>query len=323
MDFLEIVELKKIKKLKKKLKYGLMGCGCLLVCITLLGIVATGALTGVFGYVAGLARSLGIGLPVISLPTGISLPQEIRLPPINLPKLPANPLKLSPQEQVLLGREVAAKQGLDQKAFSDPRINKIAVRLIKALPKEYHGPGDLGGWEWKFRGLRTENGAVNAIALPGGKIYIYDGLLKLIGSNDDQLAAVLAHEMAHVVEEHSAEQLLASGLLQTAAELLIQSSGEGSYQEDMIRILAAQMGKQVTEMRLSQSAEYQADDIGFRMMAVAGYDPVAGLQILKELGKISGSKDTLLSGVFSTHPPADKRVRKLQEKIDSYKMPGS
>jgi predicted Zn-dependent protease len=309
-------------KLGKRIRLGVLGCGCALVCIVIAAIVLGGRAPGVTGWVSGAAKSVGLSIPKgIKLPTEVRLPKEVGLPPINLPKLPVNPLKLSPQEQIVLGREVAAKQNLDQDAITDRKVSAIGRRLVKALPAKYRGPKELGGWEWTFRGLRTKKGEVNAIALPGGRIYVYDGLIKLTGGNENELAAVIGHEMGHVVEEHSAEQLRNAGLLQKATEVLLQSSGGegGGSQEEMIGVLAARMGKRITQMRLSQSAEYQADDIGFRTMASAGYDPKAGLGVLRKLGKLSGKKGTVLSGVFSTHPPTEKRIQNLQKNMGNYK----
>lgn len=313
--------MKVLKKLKKKIKLGVAGCGCALVCVVLAGIALSGAVTGVVGWISGAARSIGVSIPDIKLPTQINLPKEVGLPPINLPRLPVNPFKLSAQEQIVLGREVAVQQKLDENAFADRRVSQIASRLVKALPEKYKGPNELGGWEWRFRAMRTKNGEINAIALPGGRIYVYDGLIKLANGNENELAAVIGHEIAHVAEEHSAEQLRNAGLLQKAADLLLQNSGGegGGSQEEMIGVLAAKMGKKITQMRFSQSAEYQADDIGFRIMADAGYDPRAGLNILKKLGKLSGGKDSVIGALFSTHPPTEKRIQKLQERIDSYK----
>ncbi|MEI6914632.1 MAG: M48 family metallopeptidase [Armatimonadota bacterium] len=307
---------------KKLKKIGVLGCGCALVCVVVTGILVTGAVKGVVGWVSGAASSLGVSIPKdIKLPTEIRLPKEVGLPPIQLPTLPVNPFKLTGQEQIVLGREVAAKQNLGQEAYVDKNVSDIAARLVKALPANYTGPKDLGGWEWKFSGMRTAKGDINAVALPGGKVYVYDGLVKMTNGNKDELAAVIGHEMAHVVEEHTAEQLRNAGLLKKATALLLQNSGiqGGGSQEEMLGVLAAQMGEQITQMRLSQSAEYQADKIGFQLMASAGYDPKAGLNVLRKLDKLSGGKDTVLSGVFSTHPPTKKRIQNLQKSMGSFK----
>lgn len=313
------------RKLKKKIKMLVMGCGCITLLVTIAGFVIFGTASGVIGWLSGAARNIGVNIPKeITLP---SLPKELGLPQsIKLPQLPVNPFKLSQQQQIALGDEVATKQGLDKDAFADQKIKEISARLVKALPAHYRGPKEQGGWAWKFRALRTKKGTVNAIALPGGRVYIYDGLIKLTDGNPDQLAAIIGHEMAHVVEEHSAEQLRNAGLLKKASELLLQNSGgEGggeNAQADAVKVWATQVGEQLTNMRLSQSAEYQADDLGFEFMSAAGYDPKTGLEVMRKLDKLSGKPKSMLSGVFSTHPPTDKRIQRLEKNLAKYQSVG-
>ena len=309
----------------KKLKARVLGCGC----VTLIAIIAAvflfGTVTGVTGWLSGLVKNVGVNIPQeIALP---SLPKELGLPSsIKLPQLPVNPFKLSQQEQIALGNEVAAKQGLDKDAFSDPKIKEISTKLIKALPANYRGPKEQGGWEWKVTALRTKDGKVNAIALPGGRVYVYDGLIKLTGGDPNQLAAIIGHEMAHVVEEHSAKQLRNTGIVKKASQLLLQNTvgggGNENTQAEAIKVWAAQVGEQLTSMQLSQSAEYQADDLGFKFMSAAGYNPKAGLEVMRKLGKLSGKSKNMLSGVFSTHPPTEKRIQRLKKNMSSYQQAG-
>jgi predicted Zn-dependent protease len=243
----------------------------------------------------------------------LGLPESIKLP--QLPNL----FTLSPQEQILLGNEVAQKQGLEGESFVDARIEAVGMRLVRTLPANYRGPADLGGWSWKFKGLRTKDGAVNAIALPGGRIYLYDGLIKLTDGNQNQLAAIIGHEMAHVVEEHSAKQLRTAGLLQKASELLLKNAGgEGEGpQGQIITTLAAQMGKQLTQMQLSQFAEYKADSLGLQFISAAKYDPSAFPDVLAKLNRLSSQHNGILSGVFSTHPPTNKRIEEIQKLLNN------
>jgi len=301
------------RKLKKKLR--VCGCGCgivLLLATVLIVLVLTGIISGAKTWVVPALRGIGS-----QLPKNIPLPEGMRLP-----ALPPGILKLTPEEQIQLGREVAKQEGIDQKAFVDPTIDATATRLVKALPAQYRGPQG-SGWEWRFRGVRTTEGTVNAIALPGGKVYLYDGLLKLTENNPDQIALVLGHEMAHVVEEHYAEQLRSAGLLQTAVDLMGGGAegGEGQGQSgEVIRLLATKLGKQVVSMQLSQSVEFQADALGMQFMRNAGYDPKRGLRILErmdQLAQLKGAGNPMLGCIFSTHPPMPERLQKLQQQIST------
>jgi predicted Zn-dependent protease len=308
-------------KLKKKCaKLAARGCGCVLLLALAVGIIALAKTTGIKDWVWGLAKRAWSSLPSQGqIPKEIRLPAELGLPEsIRLPQL-SNLFTLSPKEQILLGNEVAQKQGLEGESFIDAQIDAVGMQLVRALPADYKGPAELGGWEWKFKGLRTKDGAVNAIALPGGRIYLYDGLIKLAGGNRNQLAAIIGHEMAHVVKEHSAKQLRTTGLLQKASELILENAGgegEGS-QSQVIKALATRMGKQITQMQLSQFAEYQADSLGFQFISAANYEPAAFLDVLAKLNQLSSQRNSILSGVFSTHPPTAKRIQEIQKLINT------
>jgi beta-barrel assembly-enhancing protease len=309
-----------LHKLKKKCaKLAVAGCGCLLLLTLAASIIALSKTTEIKDWVFGLAKRTWSSLPnQAQIPPEIKLPAELGLPEsINLPQL-SSLFTLSPQEQILFGNEVAQKQGLEGESFVDAQIDTVGMRLVQALPSDYQGPAESGGWAWKFRGLRTKDGTVNAIALPGGKIYLYDGLIQLIDGNQNQLAAIIGHEMAHVVKEHSAKKLRTEGFLQKASELVLDSTGgEGeSPQSQIIKTLAARMGKQITQMQLSQFEEYQADSLGFQFISAANYDPAAFLDVLAKLNQLSSQRSGIISGIFSTHPPTDKRIQKIQKLIN-------
>jgi len=296
------------------------GCGCLMLLVLVVGIIVLAGASGVKRRVYGFCTDLWAGISKrVQLPREINLPSELGLPEaISLPQLPTL-LTISAQEQILLGREVAQKQGFDAEAFIDSRVETAGTRLVNALPVEYRGPSESGGWAWQFRGLRTKNGSVNAVALPGGKIYLYDGLIDLIEGDSNQLAAIIGHEMGHVVEEHAAKQLRTEGLFQKASQLLFENTGaegEGA-QSQLIKVIAARMGKRIAQMQLSQTAEYKADSLGIQFMRAANYDAAAFIKVLSKLDQISVQRKGILSGVFSTHPPTDRRIQGIQEMLNS------
>jgi beta-barrel assembly-enhancing protease len=303
-------------KRRRFVKLAAGGCGRILLLSLGIGIITVFSSARIRSWAFGIFTSAWSHVPkqvqlpkVIKIPAGLGLPESVRIP--QFPNL----FTLSPQEQILLGNEVAQNQGFESDSFMDAGINSVGVRLVRALPNDYRGPAESGGWDWQFKGLRTKDGSVNAVALPGGKIYLYDGLIKLMGDDPNQLAAVIGHEMGHVVKEHTAKQMLTQGLLQKASELILQnSSGEGDGgQSEIIKALAAQMGMQITQMQLSQSAEYQADSIGLQFMSAANYDPAAFLDMLSKLDRISTQRKSILTGVFSTHPPTNRRMREIQK----------
>jgi predicted Zn-dependent protease len=289
-----------------------LGCGCGSLVIVILALVFfAGPLMGAYGWVAGHLRSVGVDIPKeISIP---SLSKQL-----GVPDLPV----MSPKEQITLGNDTAKKQKLDKDASSDPKIDEIAERLVKALPANYRGPAEQGGWAWQFKVLKSPDGTINALSLPGGKIYLYDGLINLTGGDVNQLAAVLAHEMAHVVEEHTAEQMRNDGLKKKATEMVLPGaageSGSGIPQVDAAKEWATQLGEKLLTMKLSEPAEYEADDLGFQFMAAAGYDPKAGIEWLRKLESLPSASKSKLKGVFSAHPPTADRILKIEKNMASY-----
>ncbi len=303
------------KHIKKILKWGGLGCALITGLFLLItGFLFLKSVPNTYQWVNRTTQDLWAMLPkdIISA----QLPGNLTIPPIL-----QGFLKLPPKDQIALGKEISAQEGLDANTYTATHLKTISVKMIKSLPEKYKGPVELGGWDWQVNATKSKSGEINAIALPGGRIYVYDGLLKLTNNNPDQLAAIIGHEMAHVVEEHSAKQMRNSGLLQKTVESLLQSSnaeGEGEVpQQTILKTAAAQMGKQITEMQLSQSAEYQADELGFQFMQAAGYNPAKGLEVLEKLAKMDSQKNSLLTGVFSTHPPTINRIERLRKHFDT------
>jgi len=293
--------------LKQKLRG--FGCGCVTILVLLVIVIVISTVNGVRQWVMP-----AVGGLIAHLPKAIPLSPELRS------VIPPALSKLTPAEQIQLGREVVRQEGIDRNAFTDPTIDAVAARLLKVLPPQYRGP-QSSGWEWRFQGMRTPDGQVNAIALPGGKIYVYDGLMKLANRDPNQLALVIGHEMGHVVEEHTAKQLRATGLLQSVVDMLGNNAGEGQGGEQPtggIRALATSLGKEIVSMQLSQAAEFQADALGLQFMRTAGYDPKIGVQILErmdQLARASGPNNPLLGRIFSTHPPTPLRIQRLREQM--------
>jgi predicted Zn-dependent protease len=147
---------------------------------------------------------------------------------------------------------------------------------------------------------------INAFALPGGPIFITEGLLRQLMS-EAELAGVLGHEIGHVIARHASEHLakarLTQGLIGAA------TVGTGDY-------TAAQVGQMVgslINMRYGREDELESDALGIRIMAEAGYDPRAMIRVMETLAKASsGSRQPEF---FSTHPHPENRQLRIREEI--------
>lgn len=159
--------------------------------------------------------------------------------------------------------------------------------------------------EWEVRTF--EQDAVNAFALPGGKIGVYTGLIK-VAENQDQLAAVIGHEIAHVLANHSAARVSNQLAAQLGASVLAGATG---MNPELIG-----MGAQVLLlMPYGRADESEADVLGLRYMARAGFDPSAAPALWINMARASSGNAP--PEFLSTHPSHDTRIRELREQLDS------
>lgn len=156
---------------------------------------------------------------------------------------------------------------------------------------------------WEVRTF--EEDSVNAFALPGGKIGVYTGLIKL-AENQDQLAAVIGHEIAHVLANHSAARVSNQLAAQLGASVLAGATG---VNPELIG-----MGAQVLLlMPYGRADESEADELGLRYMARAGFDPSAAPALWVNMAEASGGQAP--PEFMSTHPSHDTRIRDLRDQL--------
>jgi predicted Zn-dependent protease len=162
---------------------------------------------------------------------------------------------------------------------------KIAATMkIEPLMREINLDVKDYRFEWEFNVLQDAH--VNAFCLPGGKVAVFSGLLKVVES-DDQLAAVLGHEVAHALAHHSSERL---------AEQRRQGRG----------VMAA-----LREKAFDRSQESEADHIGLFLMTFAGYDPDAAVQFWEHMQQHAGSHGRVPE-IFSDHPSDAHRIAQMR-----------
>jgi predicted Zn-dependent protease len=152
---------------------------------------------------------------------------------------------------------------------------------------------------------------VNAFALPGGQVFITEALLSRL-KNDDELAAVLGHEVGHVLARHSAEHLAKQQLTQTMVGAVVIGSG-GGYDTAQL----AQMVGGLVTMKHSRDDELEADSLGLRLMNEAGHDPHAMIGVMQTLESASGGGRQ--PEFASTHPNPGNRIARIKEQLA--KMP--
>lgn len=193
----------------------------------------------------------------------------------------------------------------EQRISKDPalnaRIRQMGERIAKAAGQN--------GATWEFV-VFDDDKTVNAFALPGGKVGVYTGLIKLSGS-DDEIAAVMGHEVAHVILQHGNERVsqnLAAQMLGVGVQIGVRNKDEQTQQ---LAMLAYNVGTQVgVLLPYSREHEREADKIGLLYAAKAGYDPRAAVTFWQKMQQASGGQQP--PQFLSTHPSHEDRIQRLQ-----------
>jgi predicted Zn-dependent protease len=217
---------------------------------------------------------------------------------------------MSPQQEIALGLQAAPKMEQQYGGLSD---NAKASAFVEKVGEKITARSDASKtpYQFDFHLLADEN-TVNAFALPGGQVFITMALLKRL-KTEGQLAAVLGHEITHVVARHSAEQIAKQQLTQglTGAAVLATYDPNNPASRNSAQI-AALIGGMVN-MKFGRSDELEADRYGVRFMSEAGYDPRAMISLMKILEESAGGKRQ--PEFFSTHPNPEHRIAKIQQAI--------
>lgn len=180
---------------------------------------------------------------------------------------------------------------------ADRYVNCVARALIAQLPE----PARSKPWEVAL----IDDASANAFALPGGKVGVHTGLLK-VAANQDQLASVIGHELGHVTSRHAAERV--SNQFATDTALQVLNSATGGQRQQLLGLLGlgAQAG---IALPFSRQHETEADVLGQRYMANAGFDPRAAATLWENMQKQAGGSRP--PAWLSTHPDPQRRIQTL------------
>src|SRR5215831_14764349 len=185
------------------------------------------------------------------------------------------------------------------------RVRNIAKRLI---PQTAVFRKDALEWKWEVNVLTSPE--INAWCMPGGKIAVYTGIIEKVQITDDELAAVMGHEISHALREHGRErasqQLAANAgasVLGTAANIFL---GTGQAGTD----LAGVVGQVTFLLPYSRVHETEADRMGVELAARAGYDPRAAIALWQKMAKLAGGNAP--PELLSTHPSNETRIKDLE-----------
>lgn len=216
--------------------------------------------------------------------------------------------KLLPGEQI----NAMGVQSFEQLKKKTPQTkNKNIEQYIlcianKIIPQVKQNP-DISKWEVRV----FEDNQANAFALPGYKIGVYTGLLEY-AKTQDQLAAVMGHEVAHVIAEHGNERVSSELATQAGLDLAAALLGGSQGNNDSLILAGLGLGAQYgIKLPFSRSHESEADLIGLDLMAKAGFNPEESVTLWRNMSKAGSAP----SEFMSTHPSNKTRIKQLKKRI--------
>lgn len=195
--------------------------------------------------------------------------------------------------------EAKAEGKLNTDANMTNRVKNVASRLI---PQCATFRKDALNWNWEVNVITSNE--INAWCMPGGKIAVYTAIIRQLNLTDGELAAVLGHEIAHALREHSREQASQNALTNIGLAAVSQRLGLSNLSTNVLGIAA----QYTIAMPFSRSHETESDHIGTELMARAGYDPYEAVNIWKKMSALSGSS---VPEILSTHPSHETRIADL------------
>jgi predicted Zn-dependent protease len=203
---------------------------------------------------------------------------------------------------------------LSTDAEQTARVKRVGARIQKAVEdyaKQNNRSKDLAGYAWEFN--LVESKEVNAWCMPGGKVVFYTGIMPVC-QDDNGVAVVMGHEVAHAVAKHGAERMSENLLVQMGGTALGAALSSKPQQTQQLWMSAFGAGAQYgLLMPFSRGQESEADHLGLIFMAMAGYDPHNSVKFWQRMSAASGGQAP--PEFMSTHPSDEHRIQKIQEEL--------
>lgn len=192
---------------------------------------------------------------------------------------------------------------------SDPRVQRLRAIAQRIIPHTARWNSAAQKWKWQVN--LVQDGQVNAFCMPGGRIGFFTGIIDKLKLTDDEIAAVMGHEIAHALREHGRERqskATTTGLATSALGALF--SAWSGYD---VRGLANTAG-QLYVLKFSRDEEREADLVGLDISARAGYDPRAGIALWNKMAALDKSGAPI--EILSTHPGGERRIQQIEDHMN-------
>lgn len=218
--------------------------------------------------------------------------------------VPAGEIEQAARQQYgKMMQEAAAQKALAPASHPQlQRLRRIAQRII---PHAVSWNPRARDWQWEVNLIGSKQ--INAFCMPGGKIAFYTGILDQLKLNDDEVAMIMGHEMAHALREHARERMGKSAATNIGASLLSQLLGLGDLGQTV-----AGLGVELLNLRFGREDESEADLVGMELGARAGFDPRAGITLWQKMAVANkGAPPQWLS----THPAGATRIADMERNL--------
>ena len=221
-------------------------------------------------------------------------------------------IDITVDQEIALGLQAAPEMaaqfgGLDPDPADQALIDEIGGRIVSG------SPAGQSPYEFEFH-LLEDDQTINAFALPGGQIFITRGLLDAL-KTEGELAAVLGHEIGHVVARHSAEQIAKMKLTEGLTGAVVIASYDPDNPSSMRTGQIAALIGQLVNMRFGREDELESDFLGVCFINDAGFDPGELISVMQVLAQSRQGPEP--PEFFSTHPNPDRRILRIQEAIQN------
>ncbi len=194
----------------------------------------------------------------------------------------------------------------------NPDLQRLRTIQARILPYTYAVNPRARQWQWEVNLLRSDQ--INAFCMPGGKIAFFNGIIAKLRLTDDEIAIVMGHEITHALKEHGVEQAKKQAYGQVAARIGGALASAWLGINPNLTDMTARAANSLFQLRFSRGDESEADAVGLRLAAQAGFDPRAGIALWQKMAAAAkGSPPAWLS----SHPADRDRIAALQRLMPS------
>jgi predicted Zn-dependent protease len=213
------------------------------------------------------------------------------------------------QQYVALLGQAREKGGLVP--ASNPQVQRLRAIAQRIIPQTSRWNPKAANWKWEVNLIASKE--VNAFCMPGGRIAFFSGIIDKLKLTDDEIAAVMGHEIAHALREHGLERMGQSTATAVGARVVGSLAAAVFGIDPRISNSVTDYAGQLLVLKFSRDDEREADLVGLDIAARAGFDPRAGISLWNKMAALSRRESIEL---FSTHPLGNERIAQIENHMN-------